>query len=84
MTVRSKCLKWDLTLTLQRFYLDKGMEKVGIPNGKYRPIGAPTLVSRVIVKGLNDMIYYINKDNFKDFQHGYRINKGCHTALYKV
>jgi hypothetical protein len=84
MDVHRKCRKWDLTLTLQRFYLDKGLEKTGIANGKFRPIGAPTLVSRVIVKALNDMVYYINQDNFKDFQHGYRINKGCYTALYKV
>jgi len=71
-------------LTLKRFYLDKGMEKFGVPNGKFRPIGAPSLISRVIAKALNDMVYYINEDRFMSFQHGYRLNRGCDTALYKV
>lgn len=71
-------------MALTRFYLDKGMEKVGIANGKLRPIGSPTLESRVISKALNDMIYYIFKSDMKDFQHGYRLNKGCFTALYQV
>jgi hypothetical protein len=60
------------------------MEKTGIPNGKLRPIGAPTLMSRIFSKALNDMVYYICEDGFKDFQHGYRVNRGTYTALSKA
>jgi retron-type reverse transcriptase len=60
------------------------MEKTGIPNGKLRPIGAPTLMSRIFSKALNDMVYYICEDGFKDFQHGYRVDRGTYTALSKA
>lgn len=73
-----------MVLTLKRYYLDKGMEKTGVPNGKFRPIGAPTLVSRVISKSLNDMIYFVFEKDLKHFQHGYRMNKGCYSALLEV
>jgi len=84
MELRRKCNKWDLSLTLQRFYLDKGMEKEGIPNGKFRPIGSPTLISRVISRALNDMTYYINRDKLKEWQHGYKMKRGTFSALYQV
>jgi len=84
MEVKRKLRKWDLMLTLKRFYLDKGMEKTGVPNGKFRPIGCPTLVSRLISKAFNDMIYFVFADGYESFQHGYRVNKGTHTALTEV
>jgi len=80
----NQCRKWDFKLTLKRFYLDKGMEKEGIPNGKLRPIGAPTYESRVISKSLNNLIYLLFADKMLSFQHGYRKGKGTHTALMKV
>jgi len=80
----NKCRKWDLKLTLKRFYLDKGMEREGIPNGKLRPIGAPTIQSRVISKALNDLLYILYEDKLKAFQHGYRRKKGTHTALFEA
>jgi len=80
----SKCRKWDMTLTLQRFYLDKGMEKTGIPNGKFRPIGSPTRQSRVISKSLNDLIYFLFEDRMRNFQHGFRRDRGTWSALYEV
>lgn len=75
--IQRKCRKWDWTLTLQRFYIEK-------KNGKLRPIGAPTLVSRIMSKAFTDMVYFIFESGFRDFQHGYRLNKGCYTALYEV
>jgi len=80
----NKCRKWDMRLTLQRFYIDKGKVKTGVPNGKLRPIGAPTIQSRVISKSLNDLIYIVYEDQLKPFQHGYRRFKGTHTALIDV
>jgi len=84
MEVKRKLRSWNLQLTLKRFYLDKGMERTGVPNGKFRPIGAPTLVSRVISKAFNDMVYFIMEDGFELFQHGYRLDRGCYSALYEV
>lgn len=75
--VQRKCRKWDWKLTLQRFYIEK-------KNGKWRPIGAPTLVSRIMSKAFTDMVYFIFESGLKDFQHGYRLEKGCFTALYEV
>jgi len=60
------------------------MEREGIPNGRLRPIGAPTLQSRVISKSLNDLIYILYEDEMKEFQHGYRRHKGTHTALFEA
>jgi len=39
-------------ITVKRFYLDKGMERTGVPNGKLRPIGAPNLNSKMLFKAL--------------------------------
>jgi len=57
------------------------MEKEGIPNGKLRPIGAPTTPSKVISKSINNLIYFLFEDKMKTFQNGYRQQKGTHTAL---
>lgn len=84
MELRRHCMKWDLEMVLQRVYLDKGMEKYGIPNGKLRPIGAPTLVSKMISKAVTDMVYYIHRSELKSWQHGYRLEQGCFSALYQV
>jgi retron-type reverse transcriptase len=73
-----------MKLTLKRFYLDKGMERDGIPNNKFRPIGAPTLISRVISKAFTDMTYFVHESDMKPFQHGYRLDKGCYSALFEV
>jgi len=77
----NKCRRWDFRLTLHRFYLDKGMEREGVPNGKLRPIGAPTIQSRVLSKALTDLTYFLFEDKLKTFQHGYRKGRGTHTAL---
>lgn len=73
----NKLRKWDLVLQLKRFYILK-------KNGKYRPIGSPSIPSRVISKSLNDLIYLIQMKEFKEFQHGYRMEKGTHTALMRA
>lgn len=80
----NKCRRWDTRLDLKRFYLDKGMEKTGVPDGRLRPIGAPTYPSRIIAKSINNLIYLIYEDQFLSSQHGYRRNQGTHTALKEV
>jgi len=80
----NKARRWDMALQLKRFYLDKGLEKTGVPNGKFRPIGSPSINSRFICKALNDLIYYAFEDRLMKFQHGFRRERGTHTALYSV
>lgn len=73
-----------MALQLKRFYLDKGLERTGVPNGKLRPIGSPSINSRFICKALNDLIYFAFEDRLMKFQHGFRKERGTHTALYSV
>jgi len=73
----NKCRKWDMVLTLERFYIAK-------PNGKLRPIGAPTRQSRIISKALNDLIYTLFEDRLMAFQHGFKKDRGTWSALYDV
>lgn len=80
----NKARKWDLSLDIERFYLDKGIEKDGIPNGKLRPIGSPTPVSSFMSRAITDMTYFIMEDQFKPYQHGFRRTKSTQTALLEV
>jgi len=73
----NKIRKWDLVLELKRFYILK-------KNGKFRPIGSPTLASRMISKAFNDLIYFTFEDKLATYQHAYRKERGTHTALLEI
>lgn len=75
--VMNKCRKFDLTMDLKRFYIQK-------PNGKYRPIGSPTIASKVIAKMLTDMWVTISEPHRSRMQHAYRPNKGTWSAIEDV
>jgi hypothetical protein len=75
--VMNKCRKFDLTMDLKRFYIQK-------PNGKYRPIGSPTIASKVIAKMLTDMWVTISEPHRSRMQHAYRPNKGTWSAIMDV
>lgn len=86
----NKCRNWDMKLTLERFYLTKP-DQLRIPSDhifkedeKFRPIGSPTFESRMISKGLNDLIYFVLENRLTTFQHAYRMERGVHTALIEV
>jgi len=79
-----------MKLTLERFYLTKP-DQLRIPSDhifkedeKFRPIGSPTFESRMISKGLNDLIYFVLENRLTTFQHAYRMERGVHTALIEV
>lgn len=46
--VMNQCRAFNLAMNLKRFYILK-------PNGNWRPIGAPTIGSKVISKMITDM-----------------------------
>jgi len=79
-----------MSLVLNRFYITKP-EGQPIPKEhkfkegeRFRPIGAPKYESRMISKGLNDLIYFIIQNDLSSFQHAYRLERGVHTALIEV
>jgi len=76
-TFMNQIRKWDLTLELKRFYILK-------KSGKFRPIGSPTLASRMISKSLNDLLYFTHEDKLATYQHAYRLERGTHTALLEI
>jgi len=86
----NKCRKWDMALTLERFYLSKpegtriSSDHVFHEGEKFRPIGAPTFESRMISKCLNDLTYFLLEDSLNNFQHAYKHERGTHTALIEV
>jgi hypothetical protein len=69
----NKCRSWNMTLELKRFYIEKS-------NGKLRPIGSPTYESRMISKGLNDLIYFVFENSLSSYQHAYRLERVTCTS----
>jgi len=74
----NQCRKQNLWLTLRRFYI---LKSDGV---RWRPIGSPDLPSRVIGRGLSDLIYNIFEKDLQSQQHGYRKGKGLHTAIFAI
>lgn len=62
---------------LKRIYLPK-------PNGKLRPIGSPTKLSKCMALSLTHLSSIIMDGGFHENQHAYRAFKGVHTALMVV
>jgi hypothetical protein len=73
----NKCRKMDLQLELKRFYVQK-------PNGKWRPIGSPSLVSRCISGMVSDITYRIMEFFRDEHQHGYRKGRGTWSAVLDI
>lgn len=73
----NKMRKWDMTLLINRFYIEK-------KNGKMRPIGAPNYESRMISKAFTDMIYAITEKDRCSEQHAYMKNRGSWSAILDV
>lgn len=75
--VMNQCRAFNLAMNLKRFYLLK-------PNGKWRPIGAPTIGSKVISKMITDMWVTLSDANRPTMQHAFRPNRGTWSAIYEV
>lgn len=63
-------------MIVERFYIKK-------PNGKYRPIGAPNLVSKMIGKAFADMMKHAGGAELEK-QHGFHPGRGISTAIYAI
>jgi len=53
-------------------------------NGKQRPLGIPTFTDKLVQEVLRMILEAIYEPIFLDCSHGFRPNRGCHTALRDV
>ncbi len=53
-------------------------------NGKLRPLGIPTWSDKLLQETLRSLLEPYYEQKFSDRSHGFRPNRGCHTALRKI
>jgi len=53
-------------------------------NGKLRPLGIPTFTDKLVQQVLRMILEAVYEPVFLNCSHGFRPNKGCHTALKSV
>ena len=62
-----------------------GVREIMIPKpgkpGKFRPLGIPSINDRLVQEVIRSIIEPICEIHFSNLSHGFRPNRGCHTAL---
>jgi group II intron reverse transcriptase/maturase len=53
-------------------------------NGKLRPLGLPTWSDKLVGEVVRLLLEAYFEPTFSDYSHGFRPNRGCHTALREV
>ena len=72
-------LKTDL---LEGRYAPGNIRRVYIPKGKgKRGLGIPDVIDRIVQEALRQLIEPIYEPTFHQSSHGFRPDKGCHTAI---
>lgn len=76
------------TAVLKKEYNWIGFKRIMIPKagkqGEIRPLGIPTINDRLVQEVLRTIIEPIFEITFSHHSHGFRINRGCHTALREL
>ncbi len=53
-------------------------------NGKWRPLGLPTWSDKLLQEVIRTILEAYYEPQFSDCSHGFRSNRGCHTALRAI
>lgn len=61
----------------KRIYVEK-------PNGKKRPIGIPSSKDKIVLKAMSKLLEKVFEPEFLNTNHGFRPNRGTHTALESI